>query len=237
MAVEGVKALVFDVFGTVVDWRSSVIRDGEALSRRLGLTVDWPRLAEHWRREGYHGTIGAIRRGEAPWANVDVIMRRHLEKILPEYGVGGLSDAELDWLTRAWHRLDPWPDSVAGLTRLKRKYVIATLSNGHVALLTNMAKYGGLPWDCILSAELVEKYKPDPATYESTYRFLGLGPGEVMMTAAHSNDLRAAREQGLRTAFISRPLEWGPDVQREDPDPDFDVVATDMVDLAEKLGA
>ena len=237
MAVEGVKALVFDVFGTVVDWRSSVIRDGEALSRRRGLTVDWHRLADHWRREGYRGTIGSIVRGEAPWENVDVIMRRHLEKILPEYGVTGLSEDDLDWLTRSWHRLDPWPDSVPGLERLKRKYVIATLSNGHVALLTNMAKHGGLPWDCILSAELVQKYKPDPATYQSTYRVLGLGPGEVMMTAAHSHDLRAAREHGLRTAFIARPLEWGPNGQREEPDPSFDVIATDMVDLADKLGA
>ncbi|MDP8924720.1 MAG: haloacid dehalogenase type II [Chloroflexota bacterium] len=237
MAVDGVRALVFDVFGTVVDWRSSVIRDGEELGRRRGLAVDWPRLAEQWRREGYHDTIRTIVRGEAPWENVDVIMRRHLESILPDYGVTGLSAEDLDWLTRSWHRLDPWPDSVPGLARLKRKYVIATLSNGHVVLLTNMAKYGGLPWDCILSAELVEKYKPDPATYQSTYRFLGLRPGEVMMTAAHSNDLRAAREQGLRTAFISRPSEWGPNGPREEPDPEFDVIAADMIDLADKLGA
>ena len=236
MAVDGVKALVFDVFGTVVDWRSSVIRDGEDLSRRRGVQVDWPRFAEQWRREGYHGTIGSIRRGEAPWDTVDVIMRRHLKKLLPAYGVTGLDEDDLDWLTRAWHRLDGWPDSVEGLTRLKRRFVIATLSNGHVALLVNMAKYAGLPWDCILGAELVQKYKPDPATYQSAYRFLGLRPEEVMMTAAHTNDLKAAREQGLRTAFVHRPKEWGPDGPREDPDPTFDVIADDLVDLAEKLG-
>jgi 2-haloacid dehalogenase len=237
MAVEGVKALVFDVFGTVVDWRGSVIRNGQELSRRRSLDVDWPSLADEWRRDGYHGQIARIRSGALHWETVDALMRRHLETLLPKYGLTGLSDADVDWLTRAWHRLDPWPDSVEGLARLKRHYVIATLSNGNVALLTNMAKYAGLPWDCILSAELVGKYKPDPSTYQSAGRFLGLRPHEVMMTAAHVDDLRAARQQGLRTAFIDRPLEWGPTGRREAPDSTIDVVATDMVDLATRLGA
>jgi len=234
---DGVKALVFDVFGTVVDWRSSVIRDGEDLGRRRGLDVDWPSFADRWRREGYHGTIRTIVRGEAPWENVDVIMRRHLTRLLPEFGVHALSDDDLDWLTRAWHRLDGWPDSVAGLTRLKQKYVIATLSNGHVALLTNMAKFAGLPWDCILSAELFQTYKPDPATYLGAARLLGLQPNEVMMTAAHGNDLKAAASYGLRTAFVARPNEWGVGVQREEPPAAVDVAATDLVELATKLGA
>ncbi|MCC6177363.1 MAG: haloacid dehalogenase type II [Chloroflexi bacterium] len=233
-----VDALVFDVFGTVVDWRSSVTRAGEEIGRQTGQTVDWAALADEWRRVGYHEHIAEIRRGEAPWETVDVFMRRKLEHLLGTYRVRGLSDEQFDWLARAWHRLDGWPDSVEGLGRLKRRYTIATLSNGNVALLTDMAKYAGLPWDCILSAELVGRYKPDPETYRSAGRFLGVPLNRVVMTAAHLRDLYAAREQGLRTAFVRRPLEWGPDgTQEGEPDDRVDIVARDFVDLARQLGA
>jgi 2-haloacid dehalogenase len=234
-----VGALVFDVFGTVVDWRSSVIKAGEKLGRELGLSVDWPSFAEEWRRVGYHQQIAKIRSGEAPYETTDVFMRRKLEELIPKYGITGLSEAQVDWLHKVWHRLDPWPDSVEGLTRLKKKFVIGTLSNGNVALLTNMAKYGGLPWDAIFSAELVERFKPDPAMYQSSARFTGLPIGQVVMGAAHLNDLYAAKAQGMKTAFVRRPNEWGPNGQQEgEPDRErIDVVATDFVDLARQLGA
>jgi 2-haloacid dehalogenase len=243
MAVSGlgdqVRALVFDVFGTVVDWRSSVIKAGEKLSRETGQTVDWPSFAEEWRRVGYHQQIAKIRSGQAPYETTDVFMRHKLEELIPKYGITGLSEEQVDWLHKVWHRLDPWPDSVEGLTRLKRKFVIATLSNGNVALLTNMAKHGGLPWDAILSAELVEKFKPEPEMYLSAGRFLGLPMNQVMMSAAHLRDLYSSREHGMRTAFIRRPHEWGPNGQQEgEPDRDkIDIVATDFVDLARQLGA
>jgi 2-haloacid dehalogenase len=234
-----VRALVFDVFGTVVDWRSSVIRAGEKLSRETGQTVDWTSFAEEWRRVGYHEQIAKIRSGQAPYETTDVFMRRKLEELIPKYGIRGLSETQVDWLHKVWHRLDPWPDSVEGLTRLKKKFLIATLSNGNVALLTNMAKHGGLPWDAILSAELVEKFKPEPEMYLSSGRFLGLPMNQVMMSAAHLRDLYSSREHGMRTAFIRRPLEWGPDGQQEgEPDREkIDVVASDFVDLARQLGA
>ena len=163
---------------------------------------------------------------------------RKLEELIPKYGITGLSDVEVDWLHKVWHRLDPWPDSVEGLTRLKKKFVIATLSNGNVALLTNMAKHGGLPWDTILSAELVKKFKSEPEMYHSASQFLGLPMNQIVMSAAHLRDLYAAREQGMRTAFIRRPNEWGPNGQQEgEPEREIDVWPTDFVDLARQLGA
>lgn len=237
MAAEGVKALVFDVFGTVVDWRGSVIREGQALGEAKGLQVDWPSLADEWRRDGYIGTIARIRSGELEWVNVDVMMRRKLDELLPKYRISGLSESEIAHFNRVWHRLAPWPDSVPGLTRLKRKFVISTLSNGNFALLTNMAKYAGLPWDCIISTELVRAYKPDPVTYKGAASLLDLPTGQVMLVAAHVGDLRGAQGAGLRTAFVRRPLEWGEGGPQEpDPDPSFDYVATNFEDLATKLG-
>jgi 2-haloacid dehalogenase len=233
-----VKALVFDVFGTVTDWRSSVIEEGEALGRGAGPEVDWGRFADEWRADGYHGGIERVRRGELPWMNADALHRRKLDELLPKYGITGLSEVQIDQLNRVWHRLTPWPDAVPGLTRLRRRYVVAPLSNGGFALLTNMAKRAGLPWDCILSAELARKYKPDPAVYQMAADLLGLDRGEVMLVAAHGGDLRGAQAAGLRTAFVSRPLEHGPGGRREPaPDPSFDHVATDFVDLAAQLGA
>jgi len=233
-----VRALVFDVFGTVVDWRSSVIKAGEKLSRELGLTVDWTAFAEEWRRVGYHQQIAKIRSGEAPYETTDVFMLRKLHELMPKYGITGLSDEQVDWLHKVWHRLDPWPDSVEGLTRLKRKFVIGTLSNGNVALLTNMAKHGGLPWDVILSAELVKKFKSEPEMYQSASQFTGFPIHQVVMGAAHLHDLYAAKGQGMKTAFVRRPMEWGPNGQQEgEPDDRIDIVAKDFVDLARQLGA
>ena len=231
-----VSALIFDVFGTVVDWRGSVIREGEELGRKKILVVDWAAFADEWRGR-YAPSMDRVRRGELPWANLDALHRASLEELLEEFGVEGLSGEEIDHLNKVWHRLDPWPDSVAGLARLKERYVISTFSNGNVALLTDMAKRAGLPWDLILSAELVRHYKPDPETYLMAPNFLDLRPDEVMLVAAHPSDLRAAQTHGLRAAYVLRPLEWGPVGEAEPADPSFDLVVDDIVELAEKLEA
>jgi 2-haloacid dehalogenase len=234
MEASGVKALIFDVFGTVVDWRGSVIREGEDLGRKKNLDVDWAAFADEWRGR-YAPSMDQVRRGELPWTNLDALHRASLEELLEEFGVEGLTEEERDHLNKVWHRLDPWPDSVAGLTRLKERYLISTFSNGNVALLTNMAKWAGLPWDLVLSAELVRHYKPDPETYLMAPNFLDLRPEEVMLVAAHPDDLRAAQTHGLRTAYVLRPLEWGPEGEVEKPDPSFDLVVDDLIELAEKL--
>jgi 2-haloacid dehalogenase len=231
----GVKALIFDVFGTVVDWRGSVIREGEELSRKKNLDVDWAAFADEWRGR-YAPSMDRVRRGELPWTNLDALHRASLEELLEEFGIEGLTEEEIDHLNKVWHRLDPWPDSVAGLARLKKRYVISTFSNGNVALLTDMAKRAGLPWDLILSAELVKHYKPDPETYLMAPNLLDLRPDEVMLIAAHPSDLRAAQTHGLRAAYVLRPLEWGPEGEAEPADPSFDLVVDDLIELAEKLG-
>lgn len=236
MDVPVVKALIFDVFGTVVDWRGSVIREGEELGRKKNLDVDWAAFADEWRGR-YAPSMDRVRRGDLPWTNLDALHRASLEELLEEFGVEGLVEEERDHLNKVWHRLEPWPDSVAGLTRLKERYIISTFSNGNVALLTNMAKWAGLPWDLILSAELVRHYKPDPETYLMAPNFLDLRPDEVMLVAAHPDDLRAAQTHGLRAAYVLRPLEWGPQGEAEEPDPSFDLVVEDFVELAEKLSS
>ena len=230
------KALVFDVFGTVVDWRSTIIREGEALGREKNIYVDWGAFADAWRSR-YAPSMDRVRRGEIPWTKLDDLHRASLEELLAEFGIEALSRAEKDHFNRVWHRLDPWPDAVEGLARLRQLYIIATLSNGNVALLTNMARRAGLPWDLILSAELVRHYKPDPETYLMPPLLLDLEPEQVMMVAAHVYDLRSARNNGLRTAYVPRPLEFGPGVDAEPPDPAFDLVASDFVELADRLGA
>jgi 2-haloacid dehalogenase len=230
-----VKALVFDVFGTVVDWRGSIIREGMALGRRKKLKVDWPAFADAW-RAGYRPAMARVRSGELPWTKIDDLHRMILDDLLKRFRLGRISEEEVDHLNRVWHRLKPWPDARAGLAKLKRKHVIATLSNGNVALLTNMAKHAKLPWDCILSAEVMRHYKPDPETYLGAAGLLGVKPGELMMVAAHKDDLHAARACGLKTAFVPRPREYGPqvnpDVSRE---PAFEVHARDFNDLARQL--
>jgi 2-haloacid dehalogenase len=232
----GVKALVFDVFGTVADWRTSVAGEIETLAKRKGFTVDGAKFADAWRAE-YAPSMNRVRNGELPWTRLDDLHRMVLDKIMKDFGVVGLSEAEVVALNRAWHRLRPWPDVVSGLTRLKKKFIIAPLSNGNIALMTNMAKHSGLPWDCILGAELVRHYKPDREVYLSAANFLDVQPAEVMMVAAHLGDLRAAKGLGLRTGFVVRPDEYGP-TRKPDlaPDSSVDVAARDFNDLARQLG-
>lgn len=231
------KALVFDVFGTVVDWRTSVAREVEDLARRKGLRVDGAAFADGW-RAGYAPTMDRVRKGELPWTKLDRLHRMILEGIVAGFGLGGLSEGERETLNRAWHRLQPWPDAVPGLTRLKRKFIIAPLSNGNISLITDMAKHAGLPWDCILGAELVRHYKPDPEVYRSAAEFLDVRPPEVMMVAAHLRDLRAAKAEGLRTAFVVRPKEFGPTGKPDlAPDDSVDITARGFDDLASQLGA
>jgi len=233
----GVKALVFDVFGTVVDWRTSLINDFTAWSQRRGIAADWTALVDGWRAV-YSASMNEVRRHpERGYVILDVLHRRSLETLVAQLGIGGLTGADLDYLTRGWHRLHPWPDSVAGLTRLKSKYIISPLSNGNVALLTNMAKFAGLPWDLVMSAELFAHYKPDPETYLGAARLLCLAPSEVMMVAAHNYDLKAAQSHGLKTAFVARPTEYGP-LQTIDFEATgaWDIVAKDFGDVADKLG-
>src|SRR6186713_497592 len=188
-----VKALVFDTFGTVVDWRTSVTEEVEALAKRKGFTVDAAKFADAW-RGGYGPSMNRVRSGKLSWTKLDRLHRMTLDRILVEFGISGLSASETDALNRAWHRLRPWPDAVAGLTRLKKKFTIAPLSNGNISLITNMAKYSGLPWDCVLGAELVRHYKPDREVYQSAVDLLDLKPTEIMMVAAHLEDLRAAKQ-------------------------------------------
>ncbi len=235
MTAPAVKALVFDVFGTVVDWRGSIIREAQALARRKKLKFDHAAFADAW-RAGYKPAMAKVRSGELPWTKIDDLHRLILEDLLKRFPLGKLNEAEIAHLNRVWHRLKPWPDARGGLAKLKRRHVIATLSNGNVALLTNMAKHAKLPWDCILSAEVVRHYKPDPETYLGAADLLGVKPGELMMVAAHKDDLHAARACGLKTAYVPRPREYGPavkvDVSRE---PAFDVHARDFNHLATQL--
>jgi len=231
-----VQALTFDVFGTVVDWRSSIISELENLAREHELTADWPAFADAWRSR-YAPSMDRVRSGEVPWTNLDGLHRASLEELLVEFGVEGLSEADKEHLNHAWHRLNPWPDAVEGLTRLKERFTITMLSNGNVALLTNMAKRAGLPWDTVLSAELVRHYKPDTESYLMVPRLLDLHPEQVMLVAAHPDDLRAARENELKTAYVHRPLEFGPGKEPERPGPEFDFAAEDFLDLAAKLDA
>jgi 2-haloacid dehalogenase len=235
---DSIRALVFDVFGTCTDWRGSVIRACEAVGQAHGLAnVDWPALADDWRREGYIRGIARIRAGETPWVSSDVLFRRKLDELLPAYGVHGLSEAEVADLAQAWRRLDPWPDTVPGLQRLKSRYVISPLSNGSFATLTEMARRGGMPWDCIIATELRQTFKPERAAYLMAPSLLDLTPDQVMLVAAHDNDLKGAQAAGLHTALVPRPLEWGPGGQPPPPpDPSFDFVAQSFEDLASQLG-
>jgi 2-haloacid dehalogenase len=231
---DSVRALVFDVFGTCVDWRSSVIRDLQTTGRP---GVDWSKMADEWRTEGYIRGIARIRSGESPYVSSDVLFHRKLEELLPKYGVSGLTQQEIDTLAKAWRRLDPWPDTLAGLKRLKSRYIISTLSNGSFATLTEMARFGGLPWDCIISTELRNTFKPEREAYLLAATLLDLQPDQVMLVAAHDNDLKGAQAAGLHTALVLRPLEWGPQGhQPPAPDPSFDYVAHDFCELASQLG-
>ena len=235
--MHGVKAILFDTFGTVVDWRGSLISELTAFGAARGLTADWTGLVDAW-RGAYVPSMDRVRRGELPWTKLDDLHRASLERLVSEFGIGGLTEADLDHINRGWHRLRPWPDSVPGLTRLRTRHVIAPLSNGNVALLVNMARQAGLPWDMVCAAELFRRYKPAPETYLGAAALLGLAPAEVMMAAAHNADLHAARACGLQTAFFPRPTEYGPHQTRDfAADSDWTVVAADIEDLAARMGA
>ncbi|MBL8289867.1 MAG: haloacid dehalogenase type II [Rubrivivax sp.] len=226
-----IRALAFDIFGTVVDWYGSIAAE----VARAGLAADGGRFALDW-RAGYQPAMQQVRSGALPWTNIDGLHRRILDDILGARGLA-LPEADVAALNRVWHRLDPWPDSAAGLARLKQRFVLATLSNGNLSLLVDLARHGGLPFDCVLSAELFNHYKPNPEVYLGAARLLDLAPGQVMMVAAHPSDLRAAARCGLRTAYVRRPLEKGPGGV---PEPftagEFDITAEDFADLAQQLG-
>ena len=226
------KALVFDVFGTVVDWRSSIIREVTA----VGVPGDPARFADEW-YAGYRPSLDAVRSGAEPWAKLDILHRRYLDVLLARHGIA-LEEAWRKRLASGWERLDPWPDTVAGLARLKARFIIGTLTNGSVAQMVKLAKYGGLPWDVILTAELVRRYKPDPETYLMVPDYLGLAAEECMLVAAHAYDLRSAKHYGLHTAYVTRPQEHGPGVPPESVEPgEFDYLARDFLHLAELMGA
>jgi len=226
------QVLAFDIFGTVVDWHGSIVREVQSLYP----TVDANAFALAW-RAGYQPAMARVRSGELGWTRIDELHRLILEQLLVQFGLTHLSEAERVHLNRVWHRLEAWPDSVEGLLRLKKKFTICSLSNGNLGLLTNMAKRAGLPWDCVLSAEVFRAYKPDPATYLGVAHVFDLEPHQVMLCAAHHDDLAAARECGLRTAYIERPLEFGA-LQPKDVSPQMgnNLHASDMLALADMLG-
>lgn len=232
------KACIFDVFGTVVDWRTSVSGDLAAFAREKGIAgIDWVEFTVEWRKL-YQPSMEEVRSGRREWTILDVLHRESLVKLIDRYGIQGLSAGEIDHVNCAWHRLEPWPDVVEGLTRLKRKLIIAPCSNGNIALMVNMAKRAGLPWDCVLGAETARAYKPMPEAYLAACRHLGLPPAAVMMVAAHNGDLKAAKAQGLATAFVPRPTEHGPG-QTTDLVADsacVDIAAESFIDLATRLG-
>ena len=231
-----VKAILFDTFGSVVDWRTSLIHELSAFGAGRGLAVDWPGFVDAW-RGAYKPSMDRVRSGQAPWTILDDLHRASLDRLVAQFGIADLSEADLDHINRGWHRLRPWPDAVAGLTRLRTRHIIAPLSNGNVALLVNLAKFAGLPWDMVFGSEIPRRYKPDPEVYLGACAMLGLMPGQVMMAAAHNHDMVAARALGMKTGFFARPTEYGPSQSRDlAADGDWDVVARDIEDLARQMG-
>lgn len=231
------QALIFDVFGTCVDWRGSMAREGAELGQRLGIEgVDWVAVADAWRGQ-YQPRMETVRSGERPWVTLDTLHREALDTVLAQFGLEDVPAAERDTFTDGWRRLDPWPDVPPGLQRLRSRYLLAPNSNGNIALMVRLARWASLPWDTILGAEIAQGYKPQPQVYLRSVAALGLQPDQVMMVAAHNNDLHAAAACGLQTAFVPRPLEHGPD-QASDlaPDGDCTLVVTDFADLATQLG-
>jgi len=231
-----IRALTCDTYGTLVDWRGSILDELRAFGDAHGIERDWEGFLTAW-KSAYRPGMEKINRGEWPWTTIDVIYRRRLDEVLGDYGVS-VSEGEVEQLNRVWWRLRPWPDAVAGLTRLHRRYIVSPLSNASFAGMVHLARFAGFPWDCILTAENARRYKPAPEAYLTALDLLGLVPGEVMMVAAHNYDLAAARSHGMRTAFVPRPTEYG---AGQDTDlvaeSDWDVVAKDMEDLARALGA
>ena len=231
-----VQALLFDVFGTVVDWRASIIDDLTAFGARKGLEADWAQFADDWRGL-YQPAMDEVRSGRRAWTILDVLHRESLETLLVKHCVSGLSEADKDHINRVWHRLKPWPDTVEGLTMLKSRYIIGTLSNGNVGLLTRMAKNAGLPWDVVLGAETARAYKPLPQAYLASAELLNIKPAQLMLVAAHNGDLAAAASCGLATGFVARPKEYGPHQARDfKAEREWDVVADSFVTLAKAMG-
>jgi len=230
------KAVTFDVFGTVVDWRTSIAREVQSLAVKKQFVVDGERFADAWRKL-YQPSMKKVRDKKIPWTVLDDLHRTNLLEVLEAFGIDQLSEEEIEHLNRVWHRLDPWPDAVAGLQRLKQHYIIGTLSNGNVALIVNMAKFSGLPWDVVLGAEIARHYKPQPEAYLKSAEILGLEPRECMLVAAHNGDLAAAGRCGFQTAFVPRPTEYGSE-QTTDlaAEYDCDLVAGDFIELAKILG-
>ena len=231
----GVRALFFDVFGTLVDWRTSIAREAKAVMGPLGYNLDWAVFADAWRGE-YQPAMEAVRAGRQPFAKLDVLHRGNLERILPRFHVRGLSEETLHQLTHAWHRLDAWPEVPAALARLKRKFLIAPVSNGNISLMVDLARRNNFPWDAILGAEVAGDYKPKPRVYTAACEAFDLKPAHCMMVAAHSNDLAQAAKCGLRSGHVARPNEHGPGTGERAPSVPVDVVGNDLLDLAAKLG-
>lgn len=226
------QVLAFDIFGTVVDWHGSIVRELQALYPG----VDGDAFARAW-RAGYQPAMQRVRSGELGWTRIDALHRLILDGLLPRFGLDALDEAARQHLNQVWHRLDPWPDTLTGLHRLKQQYLLCTLSNGNLSLLTHMAKRAGLPWDCILSAEVFRAYKPDPATYLGVAQVFDLAPEQVMLVAAHQDDLAAARTCGLQTAYIERPLEFGSKHAKDvSPHPANTYHASSLLALADQLG-
>ncbi|MFV0295341.1 MAG: haloacid dehalogenase type II [Hyphomicrobiaceae bacterium] len=235
-AKDQVKALLFDVFGTVVDWRESLIRDLTAFGNGRGLKVDWAKFADDWRGL-YQPAMEEVRSGRRTWTILDELHRESLKRLLDRHEIQGLSAHEIEHMNTVWHRLDPWPDVLEGLRRLKGRYIIGPLSNGNVGLLVRMAKRAGLPWDVILSAETARAYKPLPDAYRRNAAILNLEPAEVMLVAAHNDDLKAASNVGLRTAFVRRPTEYGVNQSKDlAANSAWDVVTDSFIGLADAMG-
>jgi len=231
-----VSALVYDTFGTLVDWRGSLIAELSAFGRERGINIDWEAFTDAW-RAGYQPAMEPIRKGERGFTSLDVLHRETLDKLVVQFGIKGLSEADLQHLNRGWHRLKPWPDVIPGMARLRTRYIVGPMSNGNTALLLNMAKNAGIPWDTVLGSDTFRAYKPMPEAYLGMCRLLDLPPARVMLVAAHNGDLAAARGCGLRTGFISRPGEFGP---RPNPDAkatsDWDVIGNSLEEIATQLG-
>ena len=226
-----IKVIAFDVFGTTVDWHGSIMQE----IQQMGLNIDADQFANAW-RSGYEPAMAEVRKGAKTWTKIDVLHRMILDRILDDFKVTHLSEEQIKHLNLIWHRLHPWADTVEGLLLLKRRFKIVTLSNGNLGLLANMAKFAGLPWDLILSAEVFRHYKPDPETYLGVADIFDVQPQEVMLVATHTNDLKAAKSYGLKTAYVHRSLEFGANQLKPMPDvSDFDLSATDLIDLAKKL--
>jgi len=230
-----IRALLFDTYGTVVDWRASILAELRTLGEARRLSADWERFLAEW-KSGYTPGMEKVNTSQWPWTTVDAIYRHKLDQLVARCGMTGLTEADLVTLNRVWWRLHPWPDSVAGLARLKTRYVISPLSNASFAGMVHLGKFAGLPWDCILTAENARCYKPRPEVYRMAIGLLGMRPDEIMMVAAHNYDLRAAQAEGMRTAFFPRPTEYGPTQTTDlEPDGQWDVVAEDLTDLAGRL--